>query len=644
MRDIHSQFEVAESRVYEAYPLTPPEPALHEKTLQLHARMLDAGRPLQAEKKSAIWVVHGMGQQVPFATLEQVAEGIIQTIGDANVVNLLYREVKVDNTILQRVELTLEKHGTQRQVDIYECYWAPKTEGMVKLRNVIDFLWDGGTRGFINSFSWFQRALFTEMVAFKIHLRTPAYLLATLSVLGALMVINAIILATGASIAGLGDLPERSLVSPLTVVSGLASAAAITFGAILVIAEATKPLRSKSVWGHAVRNITWFGVVFTILDLVVSAALMGIIFWRKWNPTWLQGGAPYLQTLANAVIFASLILALTSRLHRRWKLSRPKSAAAAQKTNSRSGWFGPTLFYLAFLLHLAVALGTLAILFSAQGGDFATSLVGVKILGVRGGILSIFSALHFECVFHVMARFLRWRGWVWPFLAIVSAQVRLLMVEYVGDVAAYVASNKVDCFDELRAKIKQMAKASLSAVYGAKSHNSEGFEYEKVCVVGHSLGSVIAYDTLNRAIADDQLATQRDPKTGQKFEDGPAQIVKRTPVLLTFGSPLDKTAFFFSIMGKTTRHIREQLAAVVQPLIENDRIRERIRWVNVFSPSDIVSGSLDFYELPRWKHDPAQKTKCIQNEIDEDALVPLVAHVDYWANKKVWTELLKFVW
>src|SRR6185369_12097348 len=186
MRDIHSQFEVAESRVYEAYRLTPPEPALHEKTLQLNARMLDAGRPLQAEKKSAIWVVHGMGQQVPFATLEQVAEGIIQTIGDANVVNLLYREVKVDNTILQRVELTLEKHGTQRQVDIYECYWAPKTEGMVKLRNVIDFLWDGGTRGFINSFSWFQRALFTEMVAFKIHLRTPAYLLATLSVLGAL--------------------------------------------------------------------------------------------------------------------------------------------------------------------------------------------------------------------------------------------------------------------------------------------------------------------------------------------------------------------------------------------------------------------------------------------------------------------------
>src|SRR6185503_10704694 len=166
-KDIQSKFEVAESRVYDAYPLTPPEPTLHEKSLQLHARMLDTRQPLDAEKKSAVWVVHGIGQQVPFATLEQVAEGIIKTIGDANVVNLLYREVKVDKTVLQRVELTLQKSGTQRQVDIYECYWAPKTQGLVKLRNIIDFLWDGGTRSLINSFASFQRALFGEMVPFK---------------------------------------------------------------------------------------------------------------------------------------------------------------------------------------------------------------------------------------------------------------------------------------------------------------------------------------------------------------------------------------------------------------------------------------------------------------------------------------------
>jgi hypothetical protein len=79
-RNIHSKFEVAESRAYDAYPLTAPEPAIHQKAQQLHARMLDARQPLEAEKKSAVWVVHGMGQQVPpFATLEQVAEGIINT-------------------------------------------------------------------------------------------------------------------------------------------------------------------------------------------------------------------------------------------------------------------------------------------------------------------------------------------------------------------------------------------------------------------------------------------------------------------------------------------------------------------------------------------------------------------------------------
>jgi hypothetical protein len=29
-------------------------------------------------KKRAAWIVHGMGQQVPYETLEQLAEGLIQ--------------------------------------------------------------------------------------------------------------------------------------------------------------------------------------------------------------------------------------------------------------------------------------------------------------------------------------------------------------------------------------------------------------------------------------------------------------------------------------------------------------------------------------------------------------------------------------
>ena len=120
----------------------------------------------------------------------------------------------------------------------------------------------------------------------------------------------------------------------------------------------------------------------------------------------------------------------------------------------------------------------------------------------------------------------------------------------------------------------------------------------------------------------------------------PARVVDRTGVLLTFGSPLDKTAFFFSVMGKNTRHIREQLAAVVQPLIEYPAVRDRIEWVNVFSRNDIVSGSLDFYQFPDPPPAGAPAVQPVLNVPDEDALIPLVAHVEYWSNVTVWNQLL----
>src|SRR5207244_2071178 len=105
----------------------------------------------------------------------------------------------------------------------------------VKLRNVIDFLWDGGSRGLINFFSGFQRALFGTIVSFPLSWRTPTYLLLTLAVVAALIAINAIILATGATIAGISKLPEEHVVTPLTVMAGLVSAAAITFGVVLFL-------------------------------------------------------------------------------------------------------------------------------------------------------------------------------------------------------------------------------------------------------------------------------------------------------------------------------------------------------------------------------------------------------------------------
>jgi pimeloyl-ACP methyl ester carboxylesterase len=214
---------------------------------------------------------------------------------------------------------------------------------------------------------------------------------------------------------------------------------------------------------------------------------------------------------------------------------------------------------------------------------------------------------------------------VWPSLIALSALIRKLMVQYVGDVAIYVSANKLDRFDKIRKEIKETARVSASAIYEALADGGRAFEYGKVAVVGHSLGSVIAYDTLNRLINDDMLAGNR------------VRVADRTCVFETFGSPLDKIAFFFTIQGKDTLRIREQLASTVQPLIQSYSAYRRFPWINVYSPNDIISGKLDLYDLPPGSVPAGAKT--VENVIDEDAAVPLVAHVDYWKNAKIWQRL-----
>lgn len=72
--------------------------------------------------------------------------------------------------------------------------------------------------------------------------------------------------------------------------------------------------------------------------------------------------------------------------------------------------------------------------------------------------------------------------------------------------------------------------------------------------VGHSIGSVIAYDTLN-GIINHGLINNQD-----------WNAVGRTKLLLTFGSPLDQTAFIFRAQVEDNP-CREMLASAKQPLL-----------------------------------------------------------------------------
>ena len=131
-------------------------------------------------------------------------------------------------------------------------------------------------------------------------------------------------------------------------------------------------------------------------------------------------------------------------------------------------------------------------------------------------------------------------------------------------------------------------------------------------IVGHSLDSVLAYDTLNSLINTDQTSAPNQR----------CDVSGRTRALVTFGSPLDKTAFMFRLqVGSEENWVREQLAASVQPLIVDYKYRPaNFGWTNIWSPMDIISGALDYYDDPGM---PLNNPQRVQNLIDPRAWFPI---------------------
>ena len=95
-------------------------------------------------------VVHGMGQQVRFQALDQIAQGLLRETGESTR-SPVARTVKIGDDTYQRLELFLSlPEGGEREVHLYEAYWAPITEGQVTLRDVTSFLFGAVFNGIRN--------------------------------------------------------------------------------------------------------------------------------------------------------------------------------------------------------------------------------------------------------------------------------------------------------------------------------------------------------------------------------------------------------------------------------------------------------------------------------------------------------------
>ena len=632
---VSRKYRVVEPKSYSAVPLpgkAAQARAVVESATERFARR--AAREERAERepgkppvtRRAVWIVHGMGQQVPFETLDGLAEGIMRVarpVPGKDGFEPRVRTVQIGDQTVQRVELDVFENGRCVDLHLYEAYWAPVTEGEVKLSEVIRFLFSATFRGLLNVFQPFHRAMFNQFVEVKIPWRAAAEIAVALATLAALIAINTVIVAAGTSHYGLAGMSLPDVADHWTALSALASclsAVAIAFGLILFVADLSHPgatprklvsaagwfvkaprlLNAIENWSRGIITVVGWGAFYVTLVAMIAGGAALLLF-AIYSGTEVSPQDPLfrqLQAFSAGLVLAMAIVGLVVL-----------AIKGSLQSASRPAW--TAIPYTPFFL--------------LSGAIFFAAFVGPVLIG--------FGWIDFSPISATFPNWLSHPFWVWPLLLAASWMVRGLMVQYVGDVAVYVAAQTLDRFNIMRQRIKQIAMDSARAVYLAQE--DEEFLYDKIAVVGHSLGSVIAYDTLNGLLNAEKLSLTD------------LKIAERTCLLETFGSPLDKIAFFFSYQGKNTLHIREQLAEVVQPLISSYEEFRKFPWINVYSRNDIISGRVEMYDLsPDGQPEPLRALighRAVQRFIDPDAIVPLVAHVNYWKNTIVWQKLYEEV-
>lgn len=214
-------------------------------------------------------------------------------------------------------------------------------------------------------------------------------------------------------------------------------------------------------------------------------------------------------------------------------------------------------------------------------------------------------------------------------MRLVGSVVKPFVVGYFGDVVIYTTTDIKSKHYEIRAKILEGSVKRVEWLM-----KSEKPEYGNIILAGHSLGSVIVYDTFNRI--------NHALNVGQL----PVSLNTKLTGFVSFGSPLDKTAFFLRERASNEQFIKKQIHAhyhsfkakapspswVPPKPVENAilPLLNHVRWLNFFDAKDPVSGPLDFYDIQAGDNRELKLDKGWG-----------VAHVAYWDHGPMYEQIVR---
>jgi hypothetical protein len=170
------------------------------------------------------------------------------------------------------------------------------------------------------------------------------------------------------------------------------------------------------------------------------------------------------------------------------------------------------------------------------------------------------------------------------------------LVNFIGDITIYTITDAKSPYKTIR---QQILAESLTLLKGILQ--DEQANYDEVIIGGHSLGSCIAYDTLNLLCIEASLSPDKNNTL----------LLNKIKGLITFGSPLDKIAFFFREVAQKGQYIRQRILEHLNSFRVKPKFAqqsnytfpnpvlcqlEQVRWVNYYHLKDPISGHLDYYE------------------------------------------------
>jgi hypothetical protein len=201
---------------------------------------------------------------------------------------------------------------------------------------------------------------------------------------------------------------------------------------------------------------------------------------------------------------------------------------------------------------------------------------------------------------------------------------------FAGDVVRYLDLDPRSKHYETRQKIIDGAIEDLCALMEDK--------YDRIIIAGHSLGSVIAYDAINRIILQLNAGVIKE------------NLAEKITGLVIFGSPLDKIAFFFREYIPGEKNMQRKILAdrhtfrtcsLLQPeegIRDPDPFNQlqQVIWLNFWHYKDYISGRLDLYDLSKV---PPKKVGTLKKDGTKDGNIRIAdkrsfitAHGCYWGD------------